>query len=229
MANIIFETTRRCQLSCDHCLRGKAQNKNLPKEYVTSILEALKNEDESYDVTFSGGEPTLNLPVIEFFIDEVIRLEHYPTIFYIATNGLELDAAFAIACLRLYALCEEKDLCAVQLSNDAEHEYIPEDALSFMQGLSFFSKKHAGNPSYYRDLNPLCEGNAKLNGLGHRSPYKTPKDSEISEYEFYVNCNGWVINGCSWSYSNQNRADLKLCKVEDFQTLLQKLKGNYHG
>jgi MoaA/NifB/PqqE/SkfB family radical SAM enzyme len=67
-----FEVTRRCNLKCDHCMRGQAQNVNMTPDMVDAILN---NEEISHieSILFSGGEPTLNPGIIVYTIDKIIR------------------------------------------------------------------------------------------------------------------------------------------------------------
>ena len=41
--NAIFEVTRRCNLSCEHCLRGDAQNLDMTKETVDKVLDHIES------------------------------------------------------------------------------------------------------------------------------------------------------------------------------------------
>lgn len=36
--NIVIEVTRKCNLACDHCFRGCAQNMNIKLEYIDKLL-----------------------------------------------------------------------------------------------------------------------------------------------------------------------------------------------
>ena len=67
ISNLVIEVTRKCNMFCDHCLRGDLQNIDLKKEYVDSLLNQV---DQINNVTFSGGEPSLNIPIIEYFLEQ---------------------------------------------------------------------------------------------------------------------------------------------------------------
>lgn len=36
--NLVIEVTRKCNLSCDHCLRGCSQNMDMKKEYIEDTI-----------------------------------------------------------------------------------------------------------------------------------------------------------------------------------------------
>lgn len=65
--NLIIEVTRKCNFSCAHCLRGEAQK----REIDFAIIDAILDNDIEYisTVTFTGGEPSLNVPAINYFVD----------------------------------------------------------------------------------------------------------------------------------------------------------------
>lgn len=64
---LILEVTRRCNMYCDHCLRGNAMSMDMDDALVDKIVDAV---DGIGTVVFSGGEPTLNLAAIRHFFDK---------------------------------------------------------------------------------------------------------------------------------------------------------------
>ncbi len=71
LENFIIETTRRCNMRCEHCMRGESQNIDISKEYIDYILN---NKDiiRIGHICFSGGEPTLNPDIITYAINKII-------------------------------------------------------------------------------------------------------------------------------------------------------------
>jgi organic radical activating enzyme len=215
---LIIEVTRNCNQECMHCLRGEQQNIRIKNEYITSMLEQIKTLDVCYNVCFTGGEPTLNLEAIEFYMEECKRLNINHDSFYIVTNGNDLGMEFIKTCLKLYALAGDKEFCKVDLSNDNAHEYIEDEELELIKGLSFFSNKFDEN--LYWDIdNVIYEGNAKENFSRGRikSVHEINNKEELNDTEVYLNCKGNIINGCDWSYESQdNREDIFICQVDKF-------------
>jgi organic radical activating enzyme len=211
--SLTIEVTRRCNMSCYHCLRGCAQNKDLKKEDLKSLL----NQVESIsNVAFSGGEPSLNVEAINDFIELVKERNIVVNSFYIATNGKRISKEFIIACLELYCLCEEKEQCQVSLSTDMFHrqeDYITLDD-SLLSGLSFVSVQ---DEYKYRDF--LKEGNLKDDDtFGTREVVQDSLEIDldyetIEEGTIYLNCEGEIILGCDWSFENQKNH--KICDVND--------------
>ena len=72
--SLILEVTRRCNMCCAHCLRGEAENIDMQKETIDKVLDLV---DKIECVTFSGGEPSLNLPLIQYFLIEQNKKENF--------------------------------------------------------------------------------------------------------------------------------------------------------
>lgn len=84
--NIAIEMTRRCNAKCHHCMRGEAQNIDVSKEIIDSILN---NEEISQidHICFSGGEPTLNADMIIYAINKIIAEKINVLEIAMVTNG----------------------------------------------------------------------------------------------------------------------------------------------
>lgn len=228
---LIIEITRRCNMACDHCCRGEAQNMNIRHKDITAFLEQV---DEVYSLTFSGGEPTLNVPSIEFTLAEMKRLNVPLLGFYIATNGKKVGEDFILACLRLYAYVEEcggetnprEGSCIVDLSNDQWHQN--EDAYDggLLKGLAFFKKKFKDDGEFYepreegRYAQRKGRGPIMLDSLG----LELDDNYVRTEFEVYLNARGYIINGCDWSYETQESRDaIRLCHAADFREYIRGL------
>lgn len=88
--DIGIEVTRRCNQQCrDYCMRGPKQNLDIPLEFIDLLLDLDRNHYKAIEtITFSGGEPTLNVLAIAYTIDKIIS-EQLP-VFHVSlmTNGL---------------------------------------------------------------------------------------------------------------------------------------------
>lgn len=83
---VALETTRRCNMKCEHCMRGESQNIDMPKEYIDALLD---NSDISRigQICFSGGEPTLNPEIIVYTINKIISNNIDVRSIVMVTNG----------------------------------------------------------------------------------------------------------------------------------------------
>lgn len=117
ISNLIIEVTRRCNLSCIHCLRGDAEDKDLQPEVLDKLLSQV---DSIGILTLTGGEPFLKPKIIQNIANKLMSRRIGS--FYIATNG----TCFTPGCLKavadLYYWADEKEECQVDFSNDYFHE-----------------------------------------------------------------------------------------------------------
>ena len=97
--NIIFNTisieiTRRCNLVCDFCSRGKAQNLTITKEIIDKALAELK-DCYIYSVRLNGGEPFLEPDMIEYLVNQIIKKEISLCSLFVFTNCTIKDKRIA--------------------------------------------------------------------------------------------------------------------------------------
>ena len=103
-------------------MRGNAENEDLNLDKFAAFI---KDVDSIGSVTFTGGEPTLNINAIKFVLHMCKALEIPVYNFYIVTNGKEITAEFLNAMIDWYVYCiecgGEPELCGVALSQDEFH------------------------------------------------------------------------------------------------------------
>lgn len=200
VTNLIIEVTRRCNMCCRHCLRGDSQNLDIDRKTIKDIIS---NIDAISSITFTGGEPTLNLDAIRFFFEEADRQNKLPEMFWLATNGKANQLELAQILLQWYPKMEDKECCGVAVSEDPFHESNKEN---IMKGLVFYddSKTHSTEDKMDWVIN---KGNAKHNGIGRRNYCSDPSidveyagEDYISVNSLYVSVNGNVIGDCDYTY-----------------------------
>lgn len=221
---LVIEITRKCNLNCDHCLRGCSQNMDMKKEYIDELFNQLNKASIDYlDLTLTGGEPSLNIPMINYIIEKLENSNITLSSFYIATNGINNNNIdFIIPCIKLYNLADDKDLCSVQTSSDIQHTYYMDDTFtdSLMSALKFANKRD--EDKNYMDGGAIDQGNASLYCPNAREEIVYDWIEYIEDTIFYLNCNGMIINGCDWSYDTQdNNPDVQICKVDEFAKTLK--------
>jgi MoaA/NifB/PqqE/SkfB family radical SAM enzyme len=122
--NLAIEVTRKCNMKCAHCLRGDAQNKNISNKTLATVLE---NVESISSITFSGGEPSLNVKAIREFIrlakDKGISVGSY----FVSTNGKIANPDFLLAMLELHLFCNDNEISCLQVSTDEYHDYEGQD------------------------------------------------------------------------------------------------------
>ena len=68
--NLMLEVTRKCNLRCEHCMRGEPQNIDMPDEILEKVFE---QTEQVYHLSLTGGEPFLAPQVIEKMVDIIIE------------------------------------------------------------------------------------------------------------------------------------------------------------
>ena len=206
---LAIEVTRRCNMKCNHCLRGDAQNLDIS----TAVLSGIAKHIHPASVIFTGGEPSLNVPAIKRYFELAERYDTMPAAFYVATNGAtskEQMRDLALTLLEAYSKMEEPDMCEVDVSVDMFHEaFRDNDNAKILRGLSFLGrgKKHSVEDD---DLSWLLNtGRANKNGIGVRAPevLRTDMDELVTDYSteynsiafdtLYIAANGNVVSTTS--------------------------------
>lgn len=220
--DVVFEITRRCNMKCDHCLRGDAQNLDLSQEYVRAFLDKV---GEIRMLSLSGGEPSIALDQIRMVREEIQKAGVAVRDFQLSTNGKEITREFAYELMEFWALCYGRRKTVVEISNSQFHlsqfsngEQEQRKSTIILSALKFVAQRYT-NPR----ITVVPEGRGKVFGgseyrradafeLGYRNGY-----IDVSGGDIYVNCLGEVLSGCDWSYDSQKRRpDVRICEVGDF-------------
>lgn len=200
LSQLVLEVTRRCNMACDHCLRGNAQAVDMPTEVIDRVLDSIEGHGIG-SVTFTGGEPTLNVPAIQYFVDQVKARGIGVGSFYVVTNGKIESLPLLHALIDLYAHCDESEMSGLVISSDDYHEGVDDPRL--YKALKFFNADGHG-PS--DDKYVIQEGRALENGIGGRE--STPEEWDLDAQDDYVSvnstlhvsANGNIICGCDYSF-----------------------------
>lgn len=225
--DLFFEVTRRCNMTCSHCLRGCSENIDISTEIIDKTLEQVS---EITNITFTGGEPSLNPAAIRHAYNTIKRKDIPLLGFFIVTNGLLYSDDFMGIILDLYAYCVNvgsEDCCSICLSIDQFHNDIPPENILKYKALSFYSDT---KEAILKENDILKEGLAYENGIGEKNP--TCK-TEITEYSFqndvlciyddiYINAKGDVILGCDVSYENQEELKIGNILEESLESIILK-------
>lgn len=84
--DIAIEVTRRCNMACKHCLHGEAENLDISHKTIDNILTPLIGQSIG-GITFTGGEPSLNVDAIQHTLDFCKKNNISVSSFYVVTNG----------------------------------------------------------------------------------------------------------------------------------------------
>lgn len=211
--NLCIEITRRCNMACAHCLRGDAQTADISHEVIDKALE---NVTSIGTLTFTGGEPSLNVEAMRYALEKCEEEGIFVSTFYVVTNGKAVSDEFLHVLMDWYVFCVdnggEAEYCGIALSKDRFHEPISTRNELLLRSLSFFREDKFNRSDSDQWL--LAEGRAaQITGVTRTVYDYLP---EISVYEdevsiqdtIYVTVSGDILAGCDWSYENQKHHKL---------------------
>lgn len=241
--NLVLEVTRKCNMQCAHCLRGKCQNMDMTKDIVDKTFE---NINSVGCITFSGGEPFLNIKIIKYILDVVKEKNISINSFYIVTNGKEFkdenievlnkwyeyiisqqfDSSYELYQTDRIILNEIINYGGVCVSRDEYHEPIP--ILNYLKyrSLSYYleDKEHPDN------MRLINEGLAKENGIGTikqcylNLTVEEEPNNDLSIYDIlYINAKGDVLGDCDVSYETQDSLSVGNLKENSLISILREL------
>lgn len=209
--DLMIELTRRCNMSCDHCLRGDAMDVAMDPDLMDALLAQIGHVGQ---VVFTGGEPSLEIGLMRKFYELAAKHGVAVDSFYVATNGAANQPELALFLLERYAEACSPEACSVSLSADPYHE--EPAGPSILKGLAFYDgqKEHGWDDP---DGWVMPVGRAYLNGLGfgnsaildYRSEDFSPEvlpDGSVAVSELYLSANGRVYPECNLSYEEIDAA-----------------------
>lgn len=90
--------TTNCNLRCRYCYVEKSEHKDMPNEYISSVITFIKkmlalNHDDEIVINFFGGEPLLRKTFISMFIEEIEKAIKQRLKYIITTNGTLLTSS----------------------------------------------------------------------------------------------------------------------------------------
>ena len=95
--DLCLELTRKCNLHCDHCMRGDSENFEMSEETMNRIFEDI---DECIGLQFIGGEVSLAVDGLQKLIGVILKkCPNIHSVLYF-TNGTNVSDEL-IECLNL--------------------------------------------------------------------------------------------------------------------------------
>lgn len=206
LKHLLLEVTRRCDMTCRHCMRGDAEDLSMGSEAIRRIFEDTRAIGH---LCLTGGEPSLVPYVIDEIVYQARRWHCTVGSFFCATNAKVYSKPFVDALMKLYHSCTNKEQCVLTASIDQFHEAADPQALEFYRKLPYY------RPVYERGQIPsysvLEEGRAGENGIGQS---EIPIKDCIYDMDYtgfcctigdtvYINAKGDVLLNADLSYKSQ--------------------------
>ena len=207
-----------CNYKCEHCLRGPSRNNRISRETLEKFLSQVSCV---YEVTFTGGEVTLYLEPIRWFIDICRKRNIYVGGFYIVTNGHKYIPEFISLCDELYEFCEDNEISGLAISDDPYHRKFQPDnfeqiIVQYQYPEASFGEREWWNPrEYFREndkrwtsnISLINEGNAKTNMIGEREClyYTKGEVDDVADLDMMLlRHNGDLFSSCDLSYESMD-------------------------
>lgn len=205
-----IEITRRCNMSCAHCMRGDAQLIDIKQQYIKNVL---KHFTSIHTLTITGGEPSLNPKAMVYILKILKRYNIHVYSFYIVTNGshTSMSKEFIDICSQLYDYqeCKESNEYMLEMSDDRFHI----NPLKSQVGTILAKYSFIGFRNDEKFLFLYKEGRSTE---GYENPiYPIYLTTENYVYgDIYLNTLGFILSNGNLSY--QRQLENTLCPSSSF-------------
>jgi hypothetical protein len=225
--NVVLEVTRRCNMECMHCMRGKAQPIDLDMRVLDALLEQCS---QIASLTLTGGEVTLVPGIIREIARKIAESDVEVSSFQIVTNGKVVPDEFMIALVELYMACSDEIEYrgSLEVSKDEYHEGYSYDIAKY-EVFSFYRKDtrlHINNDSI------IDEGYAFENGLGRRS--EEPEEWNVEDWgdddatvlnTIHISVRGDLVTSCDLSWERiDNEKEFNILETPIIDKVNQELE-----
>lgn len=234
---LMIEVTRRCNLTCPHCVRGDSQNVDITEDTIRKLFDTVCFAST---LMFTGGEP-LMVPHILEMIYAVAKEKGFSwDTFWMATNGVLLTPE-NFATLIKFVLGSgnmEDYFSGIRISTTEFHEQgggglseipypfndqqLTEKMFPFVNYTGEYEQsKYAG---YAQQI--VAEGRGVEVG-GEKSPFTRFDIHEFQEgdTDLYITAKGEVMFGCDFSYDTADKCGI--AKIEDLRKILETIDSEY--
>jgi len=210
--NLVIEITRRCNMTCGHCLRGVARDDNMSEDVINAVMSKL---EYVMSVTISGGEPSLAMKLIKYVLDSQRIFNTSVGNYYMVTNGLCTTPTFLDLLERMKEAGDMPEDFRLSISNDPYHDEVPGKKLDKLLdfGEEIGADNFNGTVVHQRDHNHLDNPDRVIQ-MGRGSfvgaskavihPFEIVEDggkTMAQEGLFYIDVFGDVWPGCDLSYT----------------------------
>lgn len=238
--NFCIEITRRCNMKCIHCMRGEPQNLDMN---LTYIEEVFKNTAYIGVLHFSGGEPALNIPVLEGSLELAKKYNVMILNIDIITNGKEVPDSF------IDIVKQWKKYCSLFNANQQEGFYLTIDPFHEEIDLKNIKKITANNlgqirlDRYRPKKNIIIEknndtkstyivdcGRARTLEGYEKLPWNIKEDPPtVYKYNnnYYIiakamlSCNGFILKHTVYEWISEDK--VKFCYYTDLLNAIEKI------
>lgn len=220
--SISIEVTRRCNMVCSHCMRGRSQARDMNLDLLDTFLRGIKNS-YVHTIFFTGGEPSLVPEIIDFTLSKILEYNIHIEECGVVTNGKDFSDYFIEVSNKwgtiLNFFCE--------VSIDSYHPKLSEEDYDKIGKINNVASRLFNSNSDHI----LNGGYAKKNGIGTIemvSPVLMStryKNHPLVLNTLVLTCDGDVLDSCSYEYTDTDR--FKICNYNDDLEFFVRSKGVY--
>lgn len=213
--DLSIEITRRCNMSCSHCMRGDVQNIDINHRHIKNLLKYFQHIQH---LNITGGEPSLNVKAIRYILKQLKLYDIHVYSIYIVTNGSlsSISKEFIDICSELYEYQEEIDANShmLEMSDDKFHNnQHHQKVIATLNQYPFF-----GLRGQTENMFLFKEGRSMT---GYPNPihdiYLTSTNYVYGD--IYLNAEGKVLSNGDLSYKRQQ--ENVLCSSTDFKKYIK--------
>lgn len=175
LEHLYIEVTRKCNMKCDHCLRGQAENFDLKIEDINILFDNL-NIKKINTLTITGGEPTLNSKVILHLLRTIISKGITVNNFNMVINGSNYNQALIDGLNEFYIYCNGINLIC---SRDQYHKQPKKEIIDKYKKLPYFIDNYVK----LSNQEIIQIGRARENNLGTKESYNDTI-KRFSQYKY---------------------------------------------
>lgn len=218
LSYLVVECTRRCNMRCDHCMKGDPEDLDMDLKYVERLFEKIDHIDT---ITLSGGEPSLVPEILTDIIELAKKQNVEINSFYIATNGKLVSDKFIKSLFEWHMFCNDSENSnLVEISRDYMHQCdyeIGHKNINKLMCFRFVSIRDDGE-QYGGGKNLIHQGRAAFNYAATR--HITPssiniEDDDRIEDTLLLDCNGDIHSDCDLSYFTMDEGNFKIGNIMD--------------
>lgn len=218
--SIVIEVTRRCNMSCPHCMRGNMQSIDIDLYILDKFLSNFKDCCVRR-IIFTGGEPSLSPKVLEETIKIVEKYSIIIKSFIMITNGKNFSD-------KVIGIMNSVDNFGAFLSQDKWHDKLTDYDYSQLSKLKNIASKQFD----VQDSDLLKMGRSKV---GKEKNYEglifaRYHDSLVLTSELVCTCYGDILDCCDYSFDDiDTLCNIKICEYDDdILSILKEESDNSH-
>lgn len=242
---LALEITRDCTCECEHCLRGEKEAVYMPETLLRYIFGDDRIENIG-NITFTGGEPSLNIPLVRATLDFCKMKKIQVRSIFIATNGLQNQIELIEVMNEWLGYCMsccgyrpnhpaykwkdtitylEEEPFSVSCSIDQFHPDLDPSILEMFHSVSYYNKtkevSYNLNGKNRNGVNLIKSGRADENGFDGIPPQPFEKfyvyDDVIDMV--YVTATGYVYGDCNASFDDMDSSSSEVNDIRKNQLL----------